>query len=355
MPATDPMPMRRASVVVVNYNGGERLQECLRSLLQECDQDDEIILVDNASSDGSPTAAERSFPDVRVIRSAVNLGFGTGNNLGARSTASQYIAFLNPDAVAKPGWLNALIDALVADPGAGLATSKILLLGDPEHINTCGNDVHFTGLTLCRGLGLGSDALTEAGEVSAISGAAFVIRRELFETLGGFDDDFFLYMEDTDLSWRARLAGYRCIYVPNSIVHHEYMLRIGPQKTFYQERNRYLMLLKVYRWPTLLILLPALLLAEVITWGFVLLRNRRRLANKLRAYAWIARHWDSVIEQRRHTQALRHVIDRDLLRHCTYQLAYEQTGDTLAARLGHTLLDPAFFVLQRIALALIWW
>ena len=92
-------------------------------------------------------------------------------------------------------------------------------------------------------------------------------------------------MEDTDLSWRARLAGYRCLYVPTSIVYHEYTLRFGPRKIFYQERNRYLMLLKGAHWATLLVLLPALLLAEVVTWGFVLAQDRRRLANKARAYA----------------------------------------------------------------------
>jgi GT2 family glycosyltransferase len=188
-----------------------------------------------------------------------------------------------------------------------------------------------------------------------VSGAAFVIRRDLFERLGGFDESFFLYMEDTDLSWRARLAGYRCICVPSSIVFHDYVLHFGPEKTFYQERNRYLMLLKSLRWRTFPVLLPALLLAEVVTWGFVLLREPQRLANKMRAYAWILRNWTAVLQSRQQTQALRMVRDRDLLTQCEWRLAYEQTVNGPVGRLAHLVFDPLFFLLFRLALAVIRW
>ena len=162
-------------------------------------------------------------------------------------------------------------------------------------------------------------------------------------------------MEDTDLSWRARLAGYRCLYVPSSVVRHDYTLRFGPQKTFYQERNRYLMWLKALRWPTWLTLVPVLLLGEVVTWGFVLLRDRQRCANKFRAYAWIVKHWPQVMEKRRRTQALRQVHDRDLLVRCAYRLEYEQSGGGWAARLASRVFDPLFFLLHRGALAVMAW
>ena len=345
-------PEMRASVIIVNYNGGEGLVQCLRSLATEWAANDEIILVDNASVDGSADAAEQAFPHVRVLRSETNLGFGGGNNLGARYSTGKYLVFLNPDTLVSPGWLEPLLSALDQRPQVGLTTSKILLLSDRERINTCGNDTHYSGLTLCRGLGLPRDMLNEPVEVGAVSGAAFAMRRELYELLGGFDETFFLYMEDTDLSWRARLLGQHLLYVPDSIVYHDYALRFGPQKTFYQERNRYLMLLKVLRWRTLLGILPALLLAEVVTWGFVLLRERNRPQNKLRAYAWIAQHWPQVMASRRQTQTLRRISDRELLACCTHRLMYEQTGNGLAARLAHALLDPLFLVSQRIALAI---
>jgi GT2 family glycosyltransferase len=351
--STNDMPL--ASVIIVNHNGRHYLEQCLPSLFCTARFEHEIILLDNASTDDSVSYVQQSFPCVRVIGNQANLGFAQGCNKAAQYAQGQYLAFLNPDTVVKPGWLEALIAALEADPKAGLATSKILLLADPEHINTCGNEVHCTGLTLCRGLGMVYDAFPHQEEVSAVSGAAFVIRRDLFKSLGGLDESFFLYMEDTDLSWRARLAGYHCIYVPSSLVLHDYTLRFGPLKTFYQERNRYLMLLKGLRWPTLLILLPALLLAEVVTWSFVLLRDRPHWQNKIRAYGWIASHWREVMEKRKQTQRARKARDRDLLQHCGYRLAYEQLDTGSLGRIAGLVLDPLFFILYKLALALIWW
>jgi GT2 family glycosyltransferase len=295
------------------------------------------------------------YPEVALLRSEANLGFGPGNNLAARHAAGEYLAFLNPDTEVEPGWLEALIAALETDPTAGLATAKILLIDDAGRINTCGNDMHLTGLTLCRGMGDVRSTYAEPAEVGAVSGAAFAMRRDLFAALGGFDESFFLYVEDSDLSLRARLAGYRCLYVPGSVVYHDYRLHFGPQKTYYQERNRYQMLLKSLRWRSLLLLLPALALAELVTWGFVLLREPRRLAGKLRAYGWILGHWEQIMAQRCRVQALRRVPDRVLLRQTTYCLDYGQVGVGLAARLAQTVFDPLFFLWRQLLLALVRW
>ncbi|MGD8626666.1 MAG: glycosyltransferase family 2 protein [Anaerolineae bacterium] len=355
--ASRPEPGQKpgASVIVVGYNGKEYLAQCLSALLDGQHRDYEVIVVDNASTDGSADHVEQTFPWVRVLRNQTNLGFGGAANLGARQAMGQYLAFLNQDTIVEPGWLASLVAALERDPQAALATSKILLLDRPDAINTCGNDVHCTGLTLCRGMGQPASACAQPAHVRAVSGAAFAISQDLFHRLGEFDDTFFMYMEDTDLSWRARLAGYHCLYVPGSVVYHDYALHFGLQKTFYQERNRYLILLKHLRWPTLIALLPALLLGEIVTWGFVLLRERQRLANKLRAYGWIVSHWRHVLHSRRRVQALRRVRDRALIRPLTHRLDYGQTGEGLVARLAHFIFDPLFWLAHRLALALVWW
>jgi len=192
-------------------------------------------------------------------------------------------------------------------------------------------------------------------EVSAISGAAFIIRRNLFEALGEFDPDFFLYMEDTDLSLRARMAGSHCLYVPDSVVYHDYSLNFSSQKTFYQERNRYLMLLKIFKWPTLLVLSPALLLAELITWGFSLSRDRNHLGNKFKAYAWIIHNWGKIMAKRRRTQLMRTVKDRALLRVMTHRLDYNQTGPGFLTRLANWVLNPLFYLLRGFVLTFVWW
>lgn len=345
----------RVTVVIVNYNGRSYLGPCLQALRVAGHSGVEIVLVDNGSSDGSVDYVATHFPRVKIIRNAENAGFGGANNVGAQVAQGEYLAFLNPDTAVTPHWLEALLGALEEDPQAALATPKILLMATPQRINTGGNDIHLTGLTLCRGMGLPKEALAETAVVSAVSGAAFVMRRDLFLELGGFDSDFFMYMEDTDLSWRAQLTGYRCLYVPQSVVYHDYTLRFGPQKTYYQERNRYLMLLKGLRWRTLALLLPALLLAEMVTWGFVLLQDRAQWANKVRAYGYLWRYRHALLAARRQVQAQRRTNDRTLLQRCTHRLAYDQTGSSLAARLAHFVFDPLFFIWQRLLLALVRW
>jgi GT2 family glycosyltransferase len=345
----------RASIIIVNYNAKEKLLRCLESVSRSSLADCEVIVLDNHSSDGIADLIEIDFPGVRLIRSPTNLGFGAGNNLAAREAHGKYFVFLNPDTLVEQRWLEALLAPFDTDTRVGLVTSKILLADQPGLINTCGNAVHFTGLTLCRGLGQLREAFGEIQEVDAVSGAAFAMRRDLFETLSGFDEDTFLYMEDTDLSWRARLSGWRCLYTPESVVLHHYTLRMTPQKVFYQERNRYLMLVKNLRWPTLLVLLPAQLLAEVMTWGFVLYNDRANFMNKLRAYRWIITNWPAILRKRRVTQALRRVPDRELLRHTTFRLEFELASKGIVGKLAQFLFNPLFFILRCLAMMVIWW
>lgn len=345
----------RASVIIVNYNGKEMLLDCLESVKRSLPRDCELIVVDNASSDGSASAIETQFSDVMLIRSETNCGFGAGNNLGVRSSRGKYLAFLNPDTLVESGWLDALLAPFDVNDRAGLVTARILLADQPDRINACGNSVHLTGLTLCRGMGQPREALDQPGEVDAVSGAAFAIRRELFDTLGGFDEDTFLYMEDTDLSLRARLAGWRCLYAPDSIVLHYYRLKMTPLKVFYQERNRYLMLLKSLRFATFVVLIPAQLLAEVISWGFVLLSDRANFRNKLRAYQWVIVNWTVIMRKRKLTQSLRQVTDRELLLHTGFRLDFRQTNQGRIAMLAQIIFTPLFFVLRLMTLTVVWW
>jgi GT2 family glycosyltransferase len=345
----------RVSVVIVSYNAKQKLMVCLRSVLPSLPEDSELIVVDNASSEGNADAVAGEFPEVHLIRAERNLGFAGGCNLGGRHARGRYLIFLNPDTLAKPGWLEWLIAPFANDERIGLVTARLLLMAQPDRLNTCGNEVHLTGLTLCRGMGRARDSYPQVEEVGAVSGAAFAIRHELFEKLGGLDEEMVLYVEDTDLSWRARLAGYATLYTPHSVVLHDYELRITRLKVFWQERNRYLMLLKSLRWPTLLVLLPAYLTAEAVTWGFVLLKDRASIVNKLRAYGWIFTHWRTVLRKRHETQALRAVSDRTLLESTGFAIDFGQTAGGAVALVARFLFNPLFFLLRAVSLAVVWW
>ncbi|HWP43779.1 MAG TPA: glycosyltransferase family 2 protein [Blastocatellia bacterium] len=352
-PVADEEPLL-ASIIIVNYNAGEKLLRCLDSVARSIESDCEVVVVDNASTDGNAEKLSQRR-DLLFIRSETNLGFGAGCNLGARRSRAKYLIFLNPDTTVEAGWIEALLAPLESCDRAGLATARILLAKSPERINACGNRIHITGITLCRGLGMTRDDFPEVEEVDAVSGAAFAVRRELFEMLDGFDEETFLYMEDTDLSLRARLAGWRTLYAPQSIVYHDYSLRITPRKVFYQERNRYLMLLKTLRWPTLVAMLPVLMLAEIITWGFVILRDRDNIGNKWQAYAWIFANRRALVRKRAATQSLRRARDREILRRTAYRLEFEQAATGAVAAVARFVFNPVFFLLRAIILIVVWW
>jgi hypothetical protein len=340
----------RASIIIVNYNGGSKLVACLQSFQGTATPSDEVevIVWDNASTDGSVDEIEKLFPWVKLTRSDQNLGFAVGNNRAVELAQGQLLVFLNPDTIVQPGWLEPLLDDLEQDPSIGMVTSKLLL--KDGRINACGNDIHLTGLTLCRGMGRPDTEYTEQSEISAVSGAAFVMRRDFFSKLGGFDEDMFLYMEDIDLSWRVQLAGYRCFYEPRSRVMHDYTLRFGPRKVFYQERNRYLMLLKALRWRTLITLIPALILAEFITWGFVITRDRSNWKNKFSAYWWVVRHWGRVLSKRHQTQSFRHVSDQELLQLTVHALDFGQVSQGIAGKSADSIFNPIFRLMKRCVL-----
>ena len=331
---------RQTSVIVVAYNPGHFLRDCVTSIYSTQPQV-EIVVVDNASTDGAVKDVKTEFPIIRVVRSEQNNGFGAGNNLGATHATGTFLVFLNPDAIVTDGWLEALVRPLVEDHSVGLVTPKVLLRNDPDHINVAGLNVHLSGISMCRGLGAPRAALDEVAEVAAISGVTFAARRDVFEAIGGFDEDFFLYIEDVDISVRAWLAGYRCLYVPRAVVLHDYdEVEVDTRKTFWVERGRYLMLLKAFSWRTLLGLLPTLLLVEVITWGWLLWHNPRAVAQKFRSWHWVLSQWKQIIEKRRRAQAHRMVSDAVFLNRCSWDIDFAQLSGQRMARAAKVVLGP---------------
>jgi len=345
--------MPQASIITVNTNELHRLRTYLPSVLASRGNF-EIIISDNGSDDGSREYLAGHHPAVRVIANGGNIGFCAANNRAAEAARGEFLVFLNPDTKVDPDWLITLLEPF-EDPAVGLTTAKILLMSAPDRINTCGNDLHITGLTLCRGAGRSKDAFSEPEEVAAVSGAAFAVRRELFQMLDGFDEDFFIYMDETDLSCRARLAGWRSCTAPGSLVWHDYALRFGPDKVFLQERNRYQMILKNFRWPTMAVLLPGFLLAELITWGFILLFGRAHWRKKLQAYEEIIRRRGKILGKRRALQALRKKKDREILRLMEWNLDFYQVARSPFSHVAAVLFNPAFLLLRLIALIVVWW
>lgn len=228
------------SVIVITWNGRQHLEACLSAVQAQDGVDAETILVDNGSADGTVDYVRERFPWVRVVALPHNSGFAAGNNAGAREARGRYLAFLNNDTAACPGWLRTLRAGLDEPAGFTLATSRVVYWHDPNVVDSAGD-----GLLACGGAfkhhhGAPASRAEESREVFGACGAAFLMPKALFDELGGFDEDFFASHEDVDLSYRARLLGHRCRYVAGAIVRHRgsaTLGRVSAFATFHGQRN----------------------------------------------------------------------------------------------------------------------
>lgn len=349
MVCEDRMHEVRTSIIIVTYNNRADIDTCLDSLRQHS-PDVEIIVVDNLSTDGTLAHVRQRYPHVTAVSSGNNGGFGAGVNIGATIAHGRHLAVLNPDTKVEADWLEPLINTLEQHPGVGLVTPTILLAGSDGRINACGNNVHLTGLTFCAGLNGPApayDAPTQS--VGAISGAAFIVTRTVWERLDGFDEDFFMYLEDTDLSLRARRLGYDILHVPASRVWHCYTMRIGATKLYHLERNRLLMLRKNFSPATLALLAPALILTEALTWAFCARNGRAYLVAKWRSYRdfWGKRHSivSGVMKQSRGAE-------RRLLRTLSARLVVEQLQEGVLISVANLTLTAFYALWRGVMLAL---
>jgi GT2 family glycosyltransferase len=211
----------RVTVVIPNWNGERFLNLCLSSLRRQSLEAFETILIDNSSTDESVGFTERNFPEVRVIPLGANRGFSAAVNAGIRVSRAEYVALLNNDTEVDRTWLGALVDAAEAHPEAGLFASKLVDFHDRLVLDGAGDALRRTGLPYRLGhQELDRGQFEKEAFVFGACAAAALYRRSLFEEIGLFDEDFFAYCEDGDMSFRAQLAGHRCLYVPGAVVYH---------------------------------------------------------------------------------------------------------------------------------------
>src|SRR5690348_16032600 len=220
------------------------MAECVESLNRQTRRDFEVVIVDNS---GQGLVRRHGLAsDACVIENKENAGFGAAVNQGVRASRSAYLATLNDDAVAHPRWLEALLGAMERRPDAGMAASQVRLFGE-HRLDSAGMLVCGDGSSKQRGQGRPPEDFPVPEEALFPSGSAALYRRAMLEEIGGFDDRFFLYCEDTDLGLRARWAGWKCLYVPEAVVEHHYSHsagRFSPLKAYLVERNRLFVLAK---------------------------------------------------------------------------------------------------------------
>ena len=314
------------SVTIVTCNSVQYLRECFASLDQQNYLDFEVIIVDNASSDGTRAVLEQLAAPWRVIYNKQNIGFAAGQNQAIRAARGEWVLCLNPDVVLSPDFLAQLSKASKAHPEAGTVCGKLLRL-DPSADQPRTNIIDSTGIYFTRNmrhLDRGAEE-PDRGQYDRVqyvfgaTGAAAMFRRDFIEAVAVegefFDEDFFAFREDADLAWRAQVMGWKCLYTPAAVAWH--VRRVTPERrrdlplviNWHSVKNRFLMRGKnASGWLCWRLFFPVAW-RDLLTIGYAVVRDQRMLSAL--AYVWRVR--DSVRRKRTIVQSRRRVSDRDLL------------------------------------------
>jgi GT2 family glycosyltransferase len=234
------------SIVIPHWNGKHFLQPCLDALRAQSYQPIEVIIVDNASADGSQQYIKDNYPEVCLIELPENRGFTGACNAGMEAAKGEIVALLNNDTEVHPDWVKSIVDAFERHSDVGIVASKMLLYSKRNHIHTAGDGFTTDGRPFNRGVWQKDEGQFDSEEfVFSACGGSSAYRREVLDTIGLLDDDFFFLMEDVDISWRAQLAGWRTLYTPHAIVyHHLSATGGGVTASYYDGRNSLYVLVK---------------------------------------------------------------------------------------------------------------
>lgn len=350
------------AVLIVCHNGLPHLPDCLGSLNAPEPAAPgagpgllvRIVVVDNASQDDSATFVRSRFPAVDCVSAPENLGFAGGNNLGwehirARYPRVRFVSLLNQDTIVTPGWLRPLVAFLEAHPEVAAVQPKVMLHPESTLFNTAGNRSHFLGFGFVTGYREADRGQYDrVSRIDFPSGAACLLRASVLEELGLFNGGFFMYLEDAELGWRLSQTGRSSVFVPRSVVYHKYAFRQDYRFYYLLERNRFWLLLIHYRWRTLLLLLPALLLMELgqlyFAWRQGVLRQ------KLRAYGFFLERANRVRvwSDRKAAQHARTVGDRVLTRSFSGRIAFREIESPLVKYVANPVLGAYWAVARRL-------
>lgn len=303
------------SIIILNYNAGDLLLECVESLLNTRHGNYEILVVDNASKDNSHKRCKEKFPIVNIIENTENRGYCEGNNVGMRLAKGTYVVILNPDAIVDPDWLNGLIQGYETY-GEGLYQPKFLTTSDHSILMSSGNMIQIFGFGYSRGKGQIDTKQFEKHEVVGFaSGTCLFTHIDVIKKIGMFDSFLFAYLDDMDLGWRALLLGIRSHYIPESIVYHPpegFSFKWSNYKFYLLERNRLYCLFTHYSYSTLFRMMPALFLTELAIILFYL--KKRMIRQKINGYIDIVKNRQQIKKRHNEIQKTRTISDKEIIK-----------------------------------------
>lgn len=329
----------------------------------------EFIVVDNPHPEHGPSVrfleenllpiSGAAIPHVTILPQKENLGFAGGNNVGiawAIEHGFDYVFFHNNDGFVAANCLGPLVNTMEQDRTIGLAQSLILLHPDTELVNSAGNSFHYLGFGFCEAYRFPAKELQlpAVQDISYASGAAVLMRTDLLKQYGAWDEDFFLYHEDMEYSFRLQMAGFRTVLVRDSVFYHKYQFSRSITKFYWMERNRYGVLLMFFRIPTLILLLPMLIVLDLGLWLFAW--KNKWVPERIRLYQyWIKpTHWRVWLAKRKKIQALRTISDRKIMTQARAQILFQEAAmmNPILRYIGNPMMSVYYWLVVR---GLIWW
>lgn len=346
---------KRVLIIIVNYNGAGYLGDCLLSLTEINYSKDnfEILIVDNASTDGSVEYLKKNWVEIKLIKNLENLGFAAGNNIGFQSALQNnfdYAYILNQDTVVQPNFLAEAINIAETNPRIGAVQSKLLLYYNIGKINSIGNEIHYLGFAFAGGY-LSPDRELAVREIAYPSGASTLFKTSVLEEAGLFNPDFFMYHEDVDLGWRIWLRGYQVVLAPKSVVYHKYEFSRSIKKYYFMERNRYLVLLQNYKLATLLLISPPLIIMGLSMFFYSFFAGFWREELRVCRYFLNSRNWQQIIKTRKKIQKNRHLGDAAVIKRFVGKIEFQDLSNPLLRYIANPILNLYWQIVKKI----IWW
>ena len=302
------------SIIILNYNAGNLLLNCVDSVFKSTYPNFEVLVVDNISTDNSHIICKEKFEKIHLIKNKENLGYCEGNNVGIRNADGEFIVILNPDTIVEPNWLNHLMSAY-SKFGEGLYQPKFFSLNEKLVLQSTGNMLHIFGFGFARDKGKADDEKIKSVEkINYASGTCLFTSKLVLDKVGLLDPFLFLYHDDLDLGWRAAQIGINSFYVPQSIVYHaeSYSIKWSSKKFYWLERNRKYCLLTHYSKETYAKMRSSLFLVDVCVWLFYL--SKGFLGAKIRAELDIFRNRKAIKIKYNQLEKIKIISDKELIK-----------------------------------------
>ena len=301
------------SIIILNYNAGDLLLNCVESIFKTNYNNFEVIVVDNVSTDNSHKKCKEKFEKIRLIENSKNLGFCEGNNVGINESNGEFIVMINPDTTVEPDWIDELF-AAYEEYGEGIFQPKILSLEDKHILQSTGNMIHLFGFGSSRDVGtIDRNQREEIEKVGYAAGTCLFTTSKVFKTVGLLDSFIFIYHDDVDFGWRAAQLGIPSYYVPKSKIYHfkSYNFKWSAEKFYWLERNRKYCVLTHYSEKTLEKMKTSLFFVDILVWFAYVLKGFTK--SKIRADKDIRKNMELIKKRQKELESMRKISDEELI------------------------------------------